>query len=35
VHNNDLKPFVWTRTADQILDSLARHAQRTVTVQPC
>jgi transposase len=34
VHNEDPKPFVWTRTADQILDSIARYAQRTVAVQP-
>lgn len=29
VHNEDPKPFTWTRTADQILDSIARYAQRT------
>jgi len=34
VHNEDPKPFVWTRTADQILDSIARYAQRTAAVQP-
>jgi len=34
VHNETPKPFVWTRTADQILDSIARYAQRTVAVQP-
>ena len=34
VHNEDPKPFVWTRTADQILASIARFAQRTGTVQP-
>ena len=34
IHNEDPKPFVWTRTADQILDSIARYAQRTVAVQP-
>jgi transposase len=34
VHNEDPKPFVWTRTADQILDSIARYAQRTNAVQP-
>jgi transposase len=34
VHNEDPKPFVWTRSADQILDSIARYAQRTATVQP-
>jgi transposase len=34
VHNEDPKPFIWTRTADQILDSIARYAQRTPAVQP-
>ena len=34
VHNEAPKPFVWTRTADQILDSIARYAQRTAAVQP-
>jgi hypothetical protein len=29
VHNENPKPFVWTRTADQILESIARFAQRT------
>jgi transposase len=29
VHNEDPKPFVWTKTADQILASIARYAQRT------
>jgi len=33
VHNEDPKPFVWTKTADQILDSIARYAQRTVAGQ--
>jgi transposase len=28
VHNNDPKPFVWTKTADQILASVARFCQR-------
>jgi transposase len=28
-HNEDPKPFVWTKTADQILASIARYAQRT------
>ena len=32
VHNENPKPFVWTRTADQILASIARYAQRTVVV---
>ena len=31
VHNEDPKPFVWTKTADQILASIARYAQRTTT----
>ena len=34
VHNEDPKPFVWTRTADQILDSIARYARRTLTAHP-
>ena len=29
IHGEDPKPFVWTRTADQILASIARYAQRT------
>ena len=29
VHNEDPKPFLWSRTADQILASMARFAQRT------
>jgi transposase len=32
VHNEAPKPFVWTRTADEILASIARFAQRTRTV---
>ena len=34
IHNEAPKPFVWTRTADQILDSIARYARRTLTAQP-
>jgi len=34
VHNEDPKPFVWTRTADQILASIARYAQRTLAAHP-
>jgi len=34
VHNENPKPFVWTRTADQILASIARFAQRTSTIAP-
>jgi hypothetical protein len=26
--NNDPKPFVWTKTADEILDSIARYCNR-------
>jgi transposase len=31
-HNADGKPFIWTQTADQILASIARFAQRTLTL---
>src|SRR5579863_5307264 len=34
VHNEAPKPFVWTRTADQILDSIARYAKRTHPARP-
>ena len=34
VHNEDPKPFIWTRTADQILASIARYAQRTLSAHP-
>jgi hypothetical protein len=27
--NADLTPFVWTETADEILESVARYCQRT------
>ena len=33
VHNEDPRPFVWTKTADQILASIARYAQRTTAAQ--
>ena len=29
VHNEDPKPFAWSRSADEILASIARFAQRT------
>jgi transposase len=32
-HHEDSKPFVWTKTADEILASIARFAQRTSAVQ--
>src|SRR5438270_1472830 len=31
VHNEDPTPFVWTKTAHQILASIARYAQRTLS----
>lgn len=31
-HNEDGKPFVWTKTADQILDTVKRFGQRTIKV---
>jgi len=34
IHNQDPTPFVWTRTADQILASIARYAQRTLNTPP-
>jgi hypothetical protein len=30
VHNQSPKPFVWTKTADQILASIARFASSTL-----
>ena len=32
-HHVNPKPFVWTKTADQILESIARFAQRTLDFQ--
>src|SRR5438128_2908831 len=32
-HHADPKPFVWTKTADQILENIARFAQRTLDLQ--
>jgi transposase len=29
LHNHDPKPFVWTKTADQILESIKRFCLRT------
>jgi len=34
VHNENPKPFVWTKTADEILASIARFAQRTLAIHP-
>lgn len=34
IHNEDPTPFVWTRSADEILASIARYAQRTLTAHP-
>src|SRR5437764_3874105 len=33
-HNEHPKAYVWTRTADQILASISRYAQRTAVAQP-
>jgi len=30
-HNDGPRPFVWTKSADEILGSIARFAQRTTT----
>jgi transposase len=32
VHNDEAKPFVWTKTADEILDKICDFGQRTVRV---
>jgi transposase len=32
VHNNEAKPFVWTKTADEILDKLRDFGERTLAV---
>ncbi len=32
-HNEDPRPYVWTKTADQILDSLARYAKKASAVR--
>ncbi|HVP49711.1 MAG TPA: hypothetical protein VMT56_00665, partial [Candidatus Bathyarchaeia archaeon] len=32
-HNQNPKPFVWTKSADQILASIARFASATLTAQ--
>ena len=34
VHNGPPKPFLWTKTADQILESIARYARRTLASHP-
>src|ERR1700694_3347169 len=34
VHNEDPTPFIWTKTADQILASIARYARRTMAAHP-
>jgi DDE superfamily endonuclease len=32
-HHADAKPFVWTKSADEILATMARFAQRTLDLQ--
>ena len=34
VTNDAPKPFVWTKSADEILASIARFAQRTLAAHP-
>jgi aspartokinase-like uncharacterized kinase len=34
IHNEDPAPFVWTKTADQILVSIAHYAQCTLAAHP-
>src|SRR5271169_6199002 len=34
IHNEAPSPFVWTKPADQILASIGRYAQRTLTAHP-
>ena len=34
VHNEQPKPFVWTKSADVILDSIGRFASRTMAARP-
>jgi transposase len=34
IHNEDPRPFVWHKTADEILASIARFAHRTIAIQP-
>jgi transposase len=34
-HNGDPKPFVWTKSADQIIASVARFCQRTLSEAGC
>ncbi|PYT51225.1 MAG: IS630 family transposase, partial [Acidobacteria bacterium] len=33
VHNEQPKPFVWTKSADAMLNSIGRFASRTLAVQ--
>ncbi len=33
-HNDEPKPFRWTKTADEILTSLARFGRRTLSAHP-
>jgi transposase len=33
VYNDDPKPFIWTKTADQILESIKRYCQRVLDAQ--
>jgi len=33
LHNKEPKPFIWHKTADQILDSVARFCKRTIETE--
>jgi hypothetical protein len=33
VHNDNPKPFQWTKSADEILENLKRFAMETVAIQ--
>jgi putative transposase len=33
-HNNDPKPFVWTKSADAILQTIARYCSQTLATHP-
>ena len=33
-HNDDPKPFVWTKSADAILQTIARYCSKTLAVHP-
>jgi hypothetical protein len=32
-HNDDPKPFIWSKTADDILQTIARYCSQTLEIQ--